>query len=114
MDLKIESKTQEINSKSEAKLLLEKSEQFYSCYEYLKAIDCLNKAIQLKNDYAEAYFLKGRSLEKLSREKEALECFSEAIKYQHIEAYNFKGFLLLDSDKSESIQLFEKALQVGQ
>jgi len=66
----------------------------------------------LRNDYADAYFIKGRCLDKLDREKEALECYNEAIKYQHIEAYNYKAYLIKNQNITESIQLAEKVLEL--
>ena len=79
-----------------------------SLNEFFRAIESFNKAIKLENSNADAYFLKGRCLDRLSRVKEALECYGQAIKYEHVDAYNFKGFLLPLNKPNESIELFEK------
>ena len=80
--------------------------------QYSKAIDCLNRAIEEREDLKEAYFLKGRCLYKIGKISDAIKCFDSAIELNHVRAHNFKGFLILDS--TESKKYFERALQLNQ
>ncbi|NOR78583.1 MAG: tetratricopeptide repeat protein, partial [Methanophagales archaeon] len=43
-----------------------------------EAIECYDKAIELKPNYEEAWYNKGVMLEKLGRKKEAKLCFQKA------------------------------------
>ena len=84
--------------------------------DYLKAIECYDKAIELKEDYAEAYCSKGLVLKDLGKNEEAIKCFNEAIesKKNYAEAYNCKGYTLLyNLDKyEEAIEYFNKAIEL--
>ena len=64
----------------EAKDWLQKGDDW--CYkgEYHQAIDCFNKAIELKPDYVEAYGNKGLILAHLGEYQQAINCYDKAIK----------------------------------
>ena len=45
-----------------------------------EALDCYTKALELKPDYAKAWYNMGNTLDKLERHQEAKECFEKAKK----------------------------------
>jgi tetratricopeptide (TPR) repeat protein len=48
---------------------------------YLEAIECYNKAIELRSRYAEAMNNKGTSLYHMGRYEEAIDCYTKAIEF---------------------------------
>ena len=46
---------------------------------YLEALDCFQKAIEIKPDFIPAWVYKGITLEQLKRYEEAIACYTEAI-----------------------------------
>jgi tetratricopeptide (TPR) repeat protein len=90
---------------------IEQAEEYFKLNEYLKAIECLDNVINTNDSIKEAYFLKGRCLESISKIKEAVEMYDRAIEKNHIGAHNIKGFLR--SDKPDSRILFERALELN-
>ena len=61
----------------------EKGKDHYMSESYDEAIKCFDKSIELKPDYAEAWYNKGFALADLGKEKEAQECFT---KYDELKA----------------------------
>ncbi len=57
---------------------------FHELERYEEALDCYNKAIEIKPDYEYAWLNKIKTLNSLKRYEEALECFNKAIeKFRH-------------------------------
>ena len=57
----------------------DKGEALFESGKYEEAIECYDKAIELKNDYTNAYANKAGTLEKLGRDKEAIENYDLAL-----------------------------------
>ena len=79
---------------------------------YEEAIKCFEKAIELKPDFAEAYYNKGASLGMLKRLDEALKCFEKAIelKPDFARAHYSKGISLKTQGKHKKAEeCFEQA-----
>ena len=80
-----------------------------------KAIEYLNKAIQLQPNYVEAYFIRARVYEILGQHQRAIEDFNEAIRLKpnYVEAYKSRGvvynFLL---QYQRAIEDFNKAISL--
>ena len=88
-----------------------------ACYSNIgpdkSAIDCFLKAIQLKPDYAEAYYNLGVAYHKTNMLEEALESYNNAIEFQHAypTAHNNIGIIYLNKDKINSaVKSFEWAI----
>ena len=66
----------------------EKAIALYDLKKYEEALEVLNRAITLENNFDEGYYYKGRCLEKLSRTDEAIEAYQSALMYtpDYIEA----------------------------
>ena len=84
-------------------LLYDQAEFFFRINQHLKSINCLNKAIQLDSDFVEAYFLKGKCLERLSKNCLAIQCFDKAIQKNHVGAHNSKGFLKINAQITSNL-----------
>ena len=61
--------------------------------QYKEALDTLTRAIALKNNYAEAYYMRGQCWEKLKNDQQAIDDFSAAISLDPTgaQAQHFKG-----------------------
>jgi len=72
-----------------------------------EALLSYNKAIELKNDYAEAFNNRGIALQELKRLDEALLSYNKAIELKHdyAEAFNNRGVVQKD------LKLFNKAIE---
>jgi tetratricopeptide (TPR) repeat protein len=85
---------------------------------YNKAIECFLKAIELINDFSQAYFnlaILAIVNEKLENFDDALDYYDKAIKFKnnYSDAYYNKGSLLYKLGKSqEAIESLEKAVQI--
>ncbi|CAG9333165.1 unnamed protein product [Blepharisma stoltei] len=80
-----------------------------------KALDCYEKALKLKPDYASALNNKGNALHKLSKSPEALKYYDEAIRLEPDCAiyYHNKGNTLNDMGRElEAIEFSNKALKL--
>ena len=80
-----------------------------------KAIECFEKAIELKPDYAEAYGNMGIVLGIMKRLDEAVKCFEKAIelKPDYADAYSNIGISLTELGRyDEAIKCFEKAIEL--
>ena len=66
----------------------EKAIALYDLGQYNDAIEVLNKAVTLQNNYDEGYYYLGRCLQKLNRNKEAIDMYQRALLYDpnYIEA----------------------------
>ena len=60
---------------------LEKAIVFYDQGKYEEALKVLDKAVTLQNKFDEGYYWKGRCLEKLNRQTEAIEEYRTALMY---------------------------------
>lgn len=80
-----------------------------------EAVKSLNKALGIKPDFAEAYSMKGSSLERLGRYREAEEAFRQAIKVKpnFSEGYYYLGnFLIKQGKTQEGEDVLKKAKQL--
>jgi Flp pilus assembly protein TadD len=80
-----------------------------------EAIKSLDRAISMKPDFAEAYSMKGSSLERLGRFREAEEAFRQAIKIKpnFSEGYYVLGNFLINRGKTqEGEDALKKAKQL--
>jgi len=80
--------------------------------EALKAYD---KAIEIKPDFAEAWYNKGVALAKLGRYNEALKAYDKAIKIKpdYSKAWYNKGNTLVNLDRyDEALKSFDKAIEI--
>ena len=66
----------------------EKAIALYDLHKYEEALNVLNKAVTLQNNFDEGYYWAGRCLEKLNRVNDAIESYKTALQYdpQYIEA----------------------------
>jgi len=94
-----------------ARTCLIRGKKLFRSSNYHEAIKAVEKALELKPDYSEALFLKGRCLGRLNKNEEALNWYDKAIQLGHVGACNFKGFLV--TNKQDSMELFKKALQLN-
>jgi tetratricopeptide (TPR) repeat protein len=46
---------------------------------YQEAIYCYDKALEIDQDYSEAWYEKGKTLDKLEQYKEAITCYDKAL-----------------------------------
>ena len=73
------------------------------------------KAINLKQDYAEAHYNRGVVLQALGRMEESLDSYGKAIKYKidYAKAYNNRGIVLNELKRlDESISSYDKAIEI--
>ena len=73
------------------------------------------KAINLKQYYAEAHYNRGVMLQALGRMEESLESYGKAIKYKidYAKAYNNRGIVLNELKRlDESISSYDKAIEI--
>ncbi len=80
-----------------------------------EAVASFDKAIQLRPDFADAYYNRGITLKELGRLNEALQNYDKAIqlKPDFAKAYNNRGAALQDLGRlDESIQNYDKAIQL--
>jgi tetratricopeptide (TPR) repeat protein len=59
----------------------EKAIVLYNSGKYEEALDVLNRAITLQNNFDEGYYWMGRCLEKMNRTSEAIESYRTALRY---------------------------------
>ena len=86
--------TSEIKLKSNsASRLYQQAHSEYQSGNYPKAIEHYTQAIDVKPDYAEAYFGRGNAYDDLKDYRKAIADYTEAIKYKsnYVEAYNNRG-----------------------
>jgi len=80
-----------------------------------EALETFNKTIQLKPDYALAYYNKGCTLDELSRFAEAVEAFNKSIQLDPNDknAWNNKGTNLYRLDRyEEALDACNKAIEI--
>ena len=80
-----------------------------------EALDSLDKALQLKPDFAEAYNNRGNTLQKLGRSNDALDSYDKALQInpRYTEAHNNQGLALHELGRmQEALDSFDKALQL--
>lgn len=88
---------------------------YYLDLKFKKALEAYNKSIEIKPDYANAWYNKGVAQDALGRHDEALEAYNKAIEIQpdnHDAWYN-KGAALIDLGQYiESFKAFYKAWEI--
>ncbi len=88
---------------------------YYEKGEYDNAINELEKAIAINQDYYDAWYNKGTILAKLERYEEAIEYFDKAIeiKPDYHDAWNNKGNTLAKLERyEEAIACYDKAIAI--
>ena len=83
--------------------------------DYATAIDCYEKALELKAEFASASYNKGGSLHALGRYEEALTCLDKTLEIdpEHAKAWNNKGNLLNRLGRcEEALASLDKALEI--
>jgi len=89
--------------------------EFYFKGKYEEALESFNKVIELKPDFAKAWFNKSVILGKLARYNEALEACDKAIQLSpdFAEAWNNKGAILGELGKyKEALEAINKAIEL--
>ena len=92
------------------------SDQSKAIADFKKAVEYFDKALELKPNYAEAYYLRGRCLLALLDKKGAMEDFNKAIELdsKYGEAYGIRGNLKSDEGDKEGACLdWNEALKLG-
>jgi Flp pilus assembly protein TadD len=95
--------------------LIGRGEIFLYSGEYDKALSFFESAINIKQDFNEAWYKKGVALFGLDRYNEALEAFNKALdlKPDDLYAWNYKGFALVNLGRpEEALEAFNKALDL--
>lgn len=80
------------------------------------ALECFNKAIQIKEEYVNARIGKGVALRKKGDWGKAIECFDETLRLQpdNVTAIFAKGCTLLDMNRvGEAVDCFDRALKLN-
>ena len=94
---------------------LSRGDDFYQSNEYELALKAYDKAIELKPDYASAWYNRGVALGKLGRHEEALKAFDKAIelKPDYAEAWYNRGVALGKLGRhEEALKAFDKAIEL--
>ena len=92
---------------------LSRGDDFYQSNEYELALKACDKAIELKPDYADAWYNRGVILGKLGRYDEALKAFDKAIelKPDYADACNNRGVSLDKLGRyDEALKAYDKAI----
>ena len=82
---------------------------------YLKSVEIINKAIQIKPDYAEIYDFRAIVLIHLKKFEEAVENWNREIKIKpdYAEAHYNRGNALVDLNKiDDAFQSYNKAIKI--
>jgi protein O-mannosyl-transferase len=88
---------------------------YYDLNNYEKALVCVNKALELSNNWSISWSNKGNILDKLGKSEEAIKYYDKAIeiKYDNHLAWSSKGFVLQNLGKSEeAIKCYDKAIEL--
>ena len=96
--------------------LIEGKEPKEARKKYEKAIECYDRALEINQNYAEAWYSKGYALYRLGRYKEAIGCYDRALKINqnYVEALNNKGVALSKLRRyEEAIECYDKALEIN-
>ena len=116
---KIDKKLSELAKKYEVKLpssyYFELGHLYYNSSDYNKAIESLDKAIEIKPDYAGAWYNKGIVLGKLKHPDEALKAFDKAIEItpNYTDAWYNKGVALGELGRyKEALKAYDKAIKI--
>jgi len=80
-----------------------------------KAFECIDKALKINPQYAEAWNAKGRILEVQENYEEAIKAYDEAIKFEpgYWKPYFNKGnVLVIQENLDEAINMYDKAIEL--
>ena len=80
-----------------------------------RAIECYEKSLNLKPDYADAHFSMGSTFHAQARLEDALSCYQKAIEFKpdYAAVYNNMGILFQEQDKlDEAIRCYQRALEL--
>ncbi|MBD2430490.1 tetratricopeptide repeat protein [Fischerella sp. FACHB-380] len=98
-----------------ASLLFELGNLLVSAKEYEAAIASYDKAVEIKPDYQEAWFMRGIALFQLGRYEEAIASYDKAveIKPDYQEAWYIRGIALFQLGRyEEAIASYDKAVEI--
>jgi tetratricopeptide (TPR) repeat protein len=88
---------------------------YYHSTRFKETLKACDKAIEIKPDFAEAWYNKGIALGELGRHEEELKACDEAIKIKpdYAEALNNKGIALGELGRhEEALKAFDKAIEI--
>jgi tetratricopeptide (TPR) repeat protein len=93
-----------------------KGQIFFKQGEYMKALNCLEKALKINPKDDRNYYYKGLTLYELNKFKEAVECYDSAIEIfaGNYEYYHNKGLALKEMDKyKQAMECYNKAIELN-
>ncbi|ABA21175.1 serine/threonine protein kinase with TPR repeats [Trichormus variabilis ATCC 29413] len=105
-----------INSNN-ATELAKQGNTFFELQRYKDALSAYKKAVDIRPDYAPAWYGKGKTLFRLKQYQDALTAYDKAIQIQpdYVEAWSGRGFSLQSLQRyAEAIASFDKALQLNE
>jgi tetratricopeptide (TPR) repeat protein len=88
---------------------------YYREAQYERAVQCYDRAIQIRPDYAEAHMLRGVALAALGRNEEALAGFDRAVhtRPDSAKAHCLRGVVLGELGRNEEeLAAFDRAVQI--
>ena len=95
-------------------VIAEGNEYFYK-FEYSKAIECYDKALEIDGRHVKAWINKGHALDGLGPWDEAIECYDKALEIdsKDADAWSRKALVLtMKGRRTEALEYFEKALEI--
>ncbi len=74
---------------------------YYKLEQYTSTVNAMDELLKRKPNESQAFYLKGRALQKVGKIQDAIEQYSNAIRYdnRHGEAYLYRGLLVNASKK---------------
>jgi tetratricopeptide (TPR) repeat protein/predicted Ser/Thr protein kinase len=94
--------------------LYKQANTFYELQRYQDALNNYEKAVEIRDNYAEAWYGKGKSLFGLNKYQDALLAYDQAIQIQpeYLEAWRGRGFTLYKLQRyGEAIASIDKTLE---
>ncbi|HJD59513.1 MAG TPA: tetratricopeptide repeat protein [Rickettsia endosymbiont of Omalisus fontisbellaquei] len=79
-----------------------------------EALEAFSKAIELKPDYVEAYYMVGKNIKTRGKYEEAIKFFDKVIELEpsFLQAYLDKGWALCELEKyEEALEIFNKGIK---
>ncbi|TFI52074.1 tetratricopeptide repeat protein [Mastigocladus laminosus UU774] len=100
---------------SRVRLLFELGNLLYTAKEYEAAVASYDKALEIKPDYHQAWYIRGIALDELGRNEEAIASYDKAleIKPELHQTWYIRGITLDDLGRyEEAIASYDKALEI--
>ena len=102
--------------RNEAHYFYEQGNEAYISQDYASSLDFLNKAIQLKPDFATAYYTRGNAYYSVGNYAKAIADYSSAIKYNpdYAISYRFRGVVKCSTgDTLGALNDWQAAIRLG-